>query len=94
MRHLTTPPVGRPGTRRVLTVRHHQVTHNPATGAYLAEASTLGLPPGAPPPVLILFVAHRGPRLFRLVGADNAGEDVAGWRYQSVARQALLLVND
>jgi hypothetical protein len=96
MRHFTTPPVGRPGHCRVSIVRHHHLTHDPATGAYSAEASMLGLPPGAPPPVLIAVITLSGPQLFRLVGADHTGHDIAGWRYQGriKRRQALLLIND
>jgi hypothetical protein len=81
---------------RILTVRAGQVFHNPAGNTYTTEASTVGLPPGVPPPVLIALLDRPGLELFCLEGEDrhHVGEGISAWHYQGAGKSRLLLIND
>jgi hypothetical protein len=84
-----------------LTLLAGRLHHDPDSGLYTAESSSLGLPPG-PPPVLIVVLPPDGPpapetvRLFYLLDADrhSVGDGIAGWRYLGSGSARLLLIND
>jgi hypothetical protein len=63
-------------------------------GGLIAEASTLGLPPGEWPEFISVVDDSNSGFLFQLQGPDMRGAVLAGYRYQSKAGHRLLVLND